>query len=402
MSPNQNRPWQGAEWTSIMKRHELIADTIKRIQERYRDADRRHKKIILDELCHTWGLGRKYAIRLLGGKTAPSGKKAGRPPRYDGRLVQHLSVLWHSMERICPKRMKAALPLWLPFYRAPEFDPNLKAQLLKMSPSTIERFLKRGRKTLKGLSGTKRAKFFKYKIPLRDFCEKVVKAGHVNVDTVAHCGDSLEGTFAWSLTLTDRLTAWTENRASFSKNANEIEKGLRSIEAGLPFRLLSLQSDCGTEFLNYQVMKFLQTRTSPVVMTRSRPYHKNDNAHVEQKNFTHVREIFGYERIEQQALVELMNEIYSELWNPLHNFFLPSMKLKEKFRNGSRITKRYDLPATPYERFMNAPNATEEQKQELRARIATLNPFELKRALEKKLDLFFGLLKQAQVGKKAA
>lgn len=386
----------------IMKRHELIANHIKRIQDRYQDADKPHKKVILDEFCHTWGVGRKYAIRCLGGKTQPSGKKAGRPSRYDGSLVEHLTVLWHSMERVCPKRMKAALPIWIPFYRAPGFDPKLKAQILQMSPSTIERFLKRGRKTLKGLSGTKRAKFFKYKIPLHAFCEKVVNAGHVSVDTVAHCGDSLLGQFAWSLTLTDRLTAWTENRATFSKNANEIEKALRSIEAGLPFALLSLQSDCGTEFLNYTMMKLLHNRPQPVIMTRSRPYHKNDNAHVEQKNFTHVREVFGYDRIEQQALIDLMNEIYRDYWNPLHNFFLPSMKLKEKFRNGARITKRYDDPATPYERFMLAPNVAEEKKELLQARFKTLNPFELKRALEKKLDLFFGLLRQSKAGKKAA
>jgi hypothetical protein len=306
------------------------------------------------------------------------------------------------MERICPKRMKAALPIWLPFYRAPEFDPRLKAQCLAMSASTLERFLKRGRKTLKGLSATKRAKFFKYKIPLHEFTEKVVNAGHVATDTVAHCGDSLMGDFSWSLTVTDRLTTWTENRATFSKKSSEIEKALRSIEETLPFRILSLQSDCGTEFLNYQIMKYLQGRPRPVIMTRSRPYHKNDNAHVEQKNFTHVRQVFGYDRIEQEALVALMNEIYRDYWNPLHNFFLPSMRIATKERHGSKIKKTYDKPATPYERFMLAPNIAEEKKLELRARFKTLNPFELKQGLEKKLETFFSLLRQSKAGKKAA
>lgn len=385
-----------------MKRHELIKDHIKRIRDRYQDTPKASKRAILSEFCQTWGLGRKYAIRLLGGKTAPSGEPAGRPSRYDGRLVQHLTVLWVSMERVCPKRMKAALPIWLPFYRAPEFDPNLKAQILKMSASTIERFLARGRKTLKGLSATKRAKFFKYKIPLHEFTEKVVNAGHGATDTVAHCGDSLVGQFSWSVTVTDRLTAWTENRATFSKESKEIKIALTSIEEALPFRLLSLQSDCGSEFLNYRIMQYLQNRPHPVAMTRSRPYHKNDNAHVEQKNFTHVRQVFGYDRIEQEALVDLMNEIYRDYWNPLHNFFLPSMRLVEKIRHGSKIKKKYDKPKTPYERFMLAPNVTEEQKEQLRVRFKTLNPFELKQGLEKKLETFFTLLRQSKAGKKAA
>lgn len=385
-----------------MKRHELIADHIKRIEDRYRDGDRRRKKAMLDELCLTWGLGRKYAIRLLGGKHRPSGKRAGRPARYGEGLVRHLTVLWDSMERICPARMKAALPIWLPFYRDPELDPRLKAELLKMSASTIGRFLNRGRKTLKGLSATRKAKFFKYKIPLHVFTDKLVNAGHVATDTVAHCGDSLSGEFANTLTVTDRLTTWTENRALFSKKVPDMEKALRSIEQALPFRLLSIQSDCGTEFLNYAMMRYLQNRPAPVVMTRSRPYHKNDNAHVEQKNNTHVRGVFGYDRIEQAGLIDLMNEIYREYWNPLHNFFLPSMKLREKERNGARITKRYDKPATPYQRLMLAPNVSEERKQELKTRFAHMNPFELKAGLEKRLELFFSLLRQGKAVKKAA
>lgn len=386
-----------------MKRHELIKDHIKRIKDRYSDAPKDRKKVILSEFCQTWGVSRKYAIRLLAGKTLPTGKKAGRPSKYDGRLVQHLTVLWDSMERICPKRMKAALPIWLPFYRAPEFDPKLKAECLAMSASSIVRFLKRGKKTLKGLSATKRSKFFKYKIPLHEFTEKVVNIGHVATDTVAHCGDSLMGEFAWSVTVTDRLTAWTENRATLSKNSKEIKKALLSIETTLPFRILSLQSDCGTEFLNYRIMQTLQNRPQPIIMTRSRPYHKNDNAHVEQKNFTHVRQVFGYERIEQLELVALMNEIYIDYWNPLHNFFLPSMKLKEKERHGSKTIKRYEkIPLTPYERFMLAPNVTDEQKEQLTRRFKALNPFELKRGLERKLETFFSLLRQSKTGKKAA
>lgn len=385
-----------------MKRHELVKEHIKRIRDRYQDSDRRAKGLILDEVCSTWGVGRDHVIRSLSGKSRGSQRRAGRPSKYDGSLVKHLTVIWQSMERICARRMKAALPVWIEFYEDPECGPRLKAQMLEMSASTLSRYLKRGRKTLKGLSTTRRSKFLQYKIPLHNFTDSIVKAGHVAADTVAHCGDSLLGEFVSTLTVTDRLSTWTETRALFSKKFIEMRRAMVSIERMLPFGLLSLQTDCGSEFLNYGMVDFLQNRPHPVTMTRGRPYHKNDNAHVEQKNNTHVRAIFGYDRIDNPGLVKLMNEIYEEYWCPLNNFFLPSMKLKEKERNGARITKRYESPLTPYQRLMLAPNLADGRKQELEARFKKLNPFELKRGLERKLELFFSLLKKGQVERKAA
>lgn len=384
-----------------MKPNEPRAEHIKRLSERYRNSARRNKTAILTEFCLTWNVDRKHAIKLFNGKRGGPKKKAGRKPLYDERLVRHITVLWDSMERIHPKRVKAAIPIWLPFYRDPEFDPNLKFQILKMSASTIERFLNRGRKVIKGLSLTRRAKFFRYKIPLTNTNEKIVNAGHVAADTVAHCGDDISGSFVWSLTATDRLTGWTENRALVSKKAKSVRNAMDSIERALPFKIKSIQTDCGTEFLNYVMMKYFQHRPAPVVMSRSRPYQKNDNAHVEQKNFTHVRECFGYERIDP-ALAALMNEIYRDYWNPLHNFFLPQMQLVSKERIGSRIRKKYDLPKTPFERLKLAPNVAEEEKAKLAIRMKSLNPFDLKRGLEQKLNLFFRLLKQGKSGKIAA
>lgn len=385
-----------------MKRNEPRGEHIKRIQERYQGADKRKKTMILSEFCLTWNLDRKYGSKLLSGKRGGAKKKAGRKARYDEKLVRHLTVLWDSMERINPKRMKAAIPLWLPFYRDPEFDLDLKFQLLKMSATTIERFLNRGRKIIKGLSLTRRSKFFRYKIPLTNTNDKVINAGHVAADTVAHCGDNISGSFAWSLTVTDRLTGWTENRALASKRAKSVRNAMDSIENALPFRFKSIQTDCGTEFLNYCMMKYFQNRTAPVLMSRSRPYQKNDNAHVEQKNFTHVRECFGYERIEDLNLIALMNEIYRDYWNPLHNFFLPQMQLKSKERIGARIRKKYDFPKTPFARLKLAPNVSEEEKAKLEIRMKSLNPFHLKQGLEQKLDLFFRMLKQGKAGKIAA
>jgi hypothetical protein len=385
-----------------MKPNEPRAEHIKRIQERYRHSDKRRKTTILNEFCLSWNVDRKHAIKLLNGKRGGPKKKGGRKPRYDEKLVKHLTVLWSSMEWICPKRMKAALPIWLPFYRDPEFDPRLKAQLLAMSASTIGRFLNRGRKRLKGMGLTRKAKFFRYRIPLTNTNEKIINAGHVAADTVAHCGDDISGKFAWSLTVTDRLTGWTENRSMPEKTANAVKTATDSIERALPFKMKSIQTDCGSEFLNYTMMKHFMNRPAPVLMARSRPYQKNDNAHVEQKNFTHVRECFGYERIGELSLVDLMNEIYTEYWNPLHNFFLPQMHLLEKERVGSRIKKKHDFPKTPFERLKLAPNVSEEEKARLEIRFKSLNPFVLKRALEEKLEVFFRLLKDTKTGKKAA
>ena len=168
-----------------MKPNEPRAEHIKRLRERYRQADKRTKTAMLTEICLTWNIDRKHAIKLLSGKRGGPKKKAGRKARYDGRLVRHVTVLWDSMERIHPKRIKAAIPIWLPFYRDPDFDPNLKSQLIKMSASTIERFLNRGRKVIKGLSLTRRSKFFRYRIPLTNASDKIINAGHVAADTVA-------------------------------------------------------------------------------------------------------------------------------------------------------------------------------------------------------------------------
>ena len=384
-----------------MKPNEPRTEHIKRIQERYKQAGRGKKTAMLTEFCLTWNVDRKHAIKLLNGKRGGPKRKAGRKARYDERLVRHITVLWDSMERIHPKRVKAAIPIWLPFYRDPEFDPNLKFQILKMSASTIERFLNRGRKVIKGLSLTRRAKFFRYRIPLTNTNEKIVNCGHVAADTVAHCGDDISGSFVWSLTATDRLTGWTENRALVNKKAKSVRNAMYSIEQALPFKIKSIQTDCGTEFLNYIVMKYFHHRPMPVVMSRSRPYQKNDNAHVEQKNFTHVRECFGYERIDL-GLAALMNEIYRDYWNPLHNFFLPQMQLVSKERIGSRIRKKYDFPKTPFERLKLAPNVSEEEKVKLAIRMKALNPFDLKQGLEQKLDLFFRLLKQGKSERLAA
>jgi hypothetical protein len=270
-----------------------------------------------------------------------------------------------------------------------------------MSPSTLGRYISEVQKQetpTKGLSTTNPARHMKNKVPINTLDSKVTKPGFTQTDTVAHCGDSALGPFISSLTVTDIYSTWTVNRAMYTKRGREVKEMFKDIEKSLPFDLLAINSDSGSEFLNKNMLQFTNFGTR-VAFTRSRPYRKNDNCYVEQKNYTHVRELFGYERFEEAELVDLMNEIYREYWNPLQNYFLPTFKIKEKIRIGARIVKRYDKPKTPCQRLLESKDITEEKKEELRRTQYQLDPFELKQNLEKRLQVFFELVRQKNIRK---
>ena len=347
---------------------------------------------------------RKSLIRRLRELSAPPPngdvgiKRVGRPASYSkSELMPHIGYLWNQMERLSAKRMKAALPDWLPRYKA--CPAHLRTQIEKMSASTLDRYLRELRASLvtsKGLSTTNPAEFMKNKVPINTLDSKITKPGYTQADTVSHCGSNASGPFISSLTVTDIFTTWTENRAMFTKKGKGVKRYFKEIEKGLPFKLRSINSDSGSEFLNKNMLEFTGYGRR-VAFTRSRPYKKNDNCYVEQKNFTHVRELFGYERFDEELLVGLMNEIYTEYWNPLQNFFLPTFKLKEKLRIGSRIKKTYDKPKTPYQRVMESEAVNKGEKETLRQRKTQLDPFELKAGLEDKLKEFFEIVRQVKI-----
>ena len=364
------------------------------IRERYKNAlKKRHKSEILNEFCSICGYDRKYAIRILNNQVEPRLYRPGPKPIYNHQVVHHLKILWEAMHRMCAKNMVVAIPLWMPFYK--DVDAPTQMLLLQVSASTIDRLLKPHKvQWRRGLSLTDQT-LLKSRIPIQLLDKDVNEPGFMEADTVAHCGESGEGKFASSLTVTDLFSGWTENRATMTKKAELIVEQMKRIRACMPFQMLGLATDNGSEFLNEEMLAYAKDKAQPFMFVRRRAYKKNDNAHVEQKNFTHVRELFGYERIEDMQIVLLMNEIYQAYWNPLWNYFTPMMKLVKKERIRSKIKKTYDKPKTPYERFMLAPNVTEEQKEQLRVRFKTLNPFELKLGLEKKLEIFFSLLRQS-------
>ncbi len=361
---------------------------LEKMRERYKDAPKKVKSQILTEFCANSEYTRKHAIRILNRRLEPRRRNPGPKPKYGPEVTHHLKILWDAMNRMCSKKMKAALPLWLGFYK--DCSQEIKSQLMSMSASTIDSRLNpyRGPKQ-KGKSTTRGLKAMMNKIPLKLLDGEIKEPGFTEIDTVAHCGDNIAGEYSHSVTMTELLSGWTENAAVWTKDAEQVLKQIEKIEKRLPFKLKGCASDNGSEFMNYGLADYFFKRKEPVDFVRRRAYKKNDNAHVEQKNFTHVRELFGYERFDNFELTVLMNEIYTVYWNPLWNYFMPVLKLISKERHGSKIKKKYDKPQTPCQRLLDSPVVSADVKRQLKHNMKYKNPFFLKRELENKLKIFF-------------
>lgn len=369
---------------------------LKQLKKRYFQTGRKGKSLILDEFCANTGLTRKHAISVLNGlplalRDTPRSRKKCYDPE---ELLGPLKAIWLATDQMCGKRLKAALPLWLPHYeQAYGIEPRCKKKLLEMSARTIDRMLRPIKsKYHKPFCGTKPGSLLKKHIPIKTNQWNECTPGFVEADTVAHCGTSLMGDFIWSITLTDIYSGWTENAAVWNKGSHGVLKQLEIIEKNLPFRLLGFDSDNGGEFLNYHLIRYFQERKMPVQFTRSRPYHKGDNAHVEQKNWTHVRQLFGYYRLQNPEIVILMNDLYQHELSLLHNYFYPAMKLKDKIRIRSKIKKHYDEPQTPYQRLLASENISSLQKEKMQQVFEKLNPFDLQKAIHHKLKNIFKLV----------
>lgn len=362
------------------------------IWARYQRVGRHFKSKILDEFCSVCDYSRKYAIGLLSRKPAERRRKPGPRPKYDGQVREPLKAIWLASEQMCSKRLKAALPLWLPFYeqRNGSLAPELRTKLLKISPASIDRLLKkmRARYPGKGLCSTRPGGLLKNLIPIRTDNHDVDRPGFLEVDSVAHCGNSMAGDMVFSLTFTCIFSHWTENRATWNKGAVGVLKQVQDVEQGLPFPIEGFDVDNGSEFLTFHLWRYFLDRPRPVPMTRSRAYRKNDQAHVEQKNWTHVRQLLGYHRLESEELVPLINDLYG-VWGLLHNFFCPSLKLLSKTRKGAKTIRKYSPPQTPFQRLMDCKHLTKEQKEKLQTQYLQLNPLELKEQIEQKLRIVF-------------
>ena len=363
------------------------------VRERYYRSSKSEKTKILNELCAVTGYSRKYALRILAIKHLERPKRSGKAKAYSDTAAYHLKHLWRLMGQMCSKKMVQALPIWIEHYEAKGFSLEIKQEVLSMSHATIDRYLKHYKAIMdrRSRSGTKPGKYLKRVIPIKDFDQQLKdRPGFVEADTVAHCGDSLSGKFIWTLTFTDVYSGWTNNRAIYTKDSDAVISAILHINARLPYDLLAFNTDNGSEFLNRNLILHFSNNEElkKAVFTRSRPYKKNDNCHVEQKNWTHVRGLFGYDRFDHEELVKIMNDIYMNYHNVLNNFFVPQLKLKEKIRVGAKYVRKYDPAKTPYQRLLESAHLKVGQKEELRRKYESLNPVILKQELNKMMREF--------------
>jgi hypothetical protein len=370
-----------------------------RIHGRYQRAGRPHKRRILDEFCATCGYHRKAALRLLNRplRTTP-GQRSGPKIIYEpAAVLPVLKALWLASDQLCSKLLKAALPEWLAYYerRSAPLPEAFKEKVLAISPAQIDRLLRpvRVQHPKKGLSATRPGTLLRHAVPTRGGPPDTTRPGSVEADTVAHCDDSTEGDYVNSLTFTELYSGWTENRAVWNKSADAVLAQLRELEKVVPYVMQDFHTDNGGEFLNWALHRHLTGRPVPTPWTRSRAYRKNDNAHCEQKNWTHVRQLFGHERFGHPELVPLMNDLYAQEWSQFTNHFKPTFKLLKREKKAGRTKRIYEAkPHTPYERLLASPAIPEATKVKLRAEHALLDPFALKKSIEAKLKNFFTIL----------
>lgn len=360
---------------------------------------RQHKSRILDEFCLNCGYHRKAAIRLLRRPLpGPGRKRPGLKPVYDpAQLLPVLKTVWLGRDQLCSKLLKAALPQWLERYeqRTGRLGAPIKEKLLAISPAQIDRLLKPVRMAYprKGLSATRPGTLLRRQVPTRSGPPHTGKLGSVESDTVAHCGESTAGDYVNSLTFTELFSGWTENRAIWNKSGQAVLDQLRALEATVPFTMKDFHCDNGGEFLNWALHAYLTGRPQRLSWTRSRAFRKNDNAHCEQKNWTHVRQLFGHDRFEHPQLVPLMNELYAQEWSWFTNHFKPTFKLLKRDKRGGKTVRIYEpTPQTPYQRLLASPDTNAATKLKLRIQHTRLDPFALKKTIEQKLRNFFTVL----------
>ena len=304
-----------------------------------------------------------------------------------GLLLPHLRSIWRATDYACGRRLVAMMPEWLPAYEQHErkVPAEVRDKLLKASARTLDRLLEPLRVQGAGRCLTRPGTLLRQQIPIRGNVWEEGVAGWLEVDTVALCGGSVAGEFVWMVDGVDYATTWVEVRAMWGRGQHSTLAALREMEAHLPFALLGLDSDNGGEFLNHHVISWLQKRAKPVFLTRSRPYKKDDNAHVEQKNWTHVRQCFGYERHDNPEVVALINALIATAYGPLRNFFHASLKLERKEAVLGGVPgrhKRVDGPAqTPLARVLASGEVSAQTKQRLKQEKARLNPFALQKAV---------------------
>ena len=368
---------------------------------RYRQARKKEKKTILNEFVAATGFARSYAAQVLRnqgrvvqvkpklrvrGDVGKRLQRPGRGPTYDAETVKVLVQVWRLMDYICGKRLAPILGEIverLQRHNELRCDAATVKKLARMSAATIDRLLQpeRQKTQLKGRGHTRPGTLLKHQIPLRTFSDwDEQQPGFLEIDLVGHDGGVIDSHHAFTLNATDIACGWTCSVAIKNKAQVWIVEGVQKIQAKVPFPLLGLDSDNGSEFINEALFRFCQEHQ--ITFTRARPYRKNDSCFVEQKNYSVVRRAVGYQRFDNEQQLGWLNQLY-ELLDLYNNFFQPSMKLQSKERHGASVKKTYDKAQTPYQRLLNSSFISEETKAQLRARYHLLNPALLKRKIER-------------------
>lgn len=376
------------------------SDMVCAVYPRYHKATREAKSRILDEFCATTGYHRKYAICLLNSHREDGRRR--RPRRrghtYSEEVIGVLAKIWEAAGYPWSARLKAAIPLWLPWARKhiKELTPALERQLLAMSARQMDRRLAPRKKALgRRIYGrTKPGTLLKHHIPIKTDTWDVHRAGFAEIDLVSHSGSNASAEFIYSLNLTDIHTTWVETVAVMGKGQSGVLDAITEIGHALPFALRGLDSDNGSEFLNHHLYTYCQRHR--IHFTRSRPYKKDDNAHIEQKNWTHVRKLLGWERYDSHKALHAVNDLYRNELRLMMNLFQPSVKLVRKTRVGSRLTRRYDPPQTPLDRLRTSNVGTSKKVAALLKLRDQTDPFELSRAIERKLERIYNLATYAR------
>lgn len=387
---------------TMKQRQAVTAVTV----QRYRQSSKKVKRQILDEFCETTGYCRGYARFVLrnhgrqvwlGGKRVIVGDVHQRRQRqkrryYNEAVVQELVKLWELLNYSCGKRLVAIMPeliAKLEQFGELRVAPSTKEKLLRISAATVDRLLQpeRRKQQLRRRSHTRPGTLLKHQIPIRTFAEwNEQQPGFAEIDLVAHDGGLALGDYCQTLDLTDVCTGWTETEAVPNKAQVWVFAAIQQIRERLPFPLRGLDSDNGSEFVNTELLRYCKQQR--ITFTRTRPYRKNDNCYVEQKNYSVVRQTVGYQRFDTAAELIVMKQLYATL-RLYTNFFQPTMKLKSKERFGARVKKSYHAPQTPYQRVLASVAVTGPDKKKLQRQYRQLNPAALKRELDKyRAELF--------------
>jgi hypothetical protein len=375
----------------------------KGLAEQYRRSRKAQKGILLNSFIEATGYNRSYAAGLLrshGRKLFLSHKvvlvgdvhqkekgPSGRKPIYDNAVRQGLILVWEVLDYLCGRRLVPILPEALQNlkrHRQIKLSAVVEKKLCQMSVATADRLLSEERKKYqlkKGRSHTKPGTLLKHQVPIRTFADwNEKRPGFVEIDLVGHDGGNASGDFGYTLDATDVQTTWTETEAVRNKAQAWVFEAMKRIRERFPFDLLGIDSDNGSEFINSHFVRYCQAEQ--ITFTRGRPYKKNDGCFVEQKNYSVVRRAVGYARYDSEGQIDLLNALYRSL-RLYTNYFQPTMKLIEKVRIGSRVTKRYDVPKTPYQRVLDSQEVGKGQKEALRLEYQKLNLAQLKQEIER-------------------